>query len=420
MAEKKYWTSYQQLENEKDPSYLKRANKEFAEDPFLEALDEATASNRRDFLKLFGFGVGTSAVLAACSTPVRYALPYVRKPVEITPGVADYYASTFFDGMEYAAVLVKTREGRPIKIEGNPDSPITRGGVGARGHAHVLSVYDSNRFRGPVARKGESSYEKIDAAVAEALKSGKEVAILSATLPSPSTRALIKDFLKKYPGRHVQYDAVSCSAILETHGRIFGTEPFLPRFRFDKADVVVGVNADFLGTWISPVEFTKQYVQGRKFDEKVKKLSRHLQFETNLTVTGANADLRVPMKPSQEGAVVLKIYNEIASALGKEKPAEANIELAGNSVSLAARELLNAKGRALLVCGSNDPNVQALVAGVNLLIEAYGNTIDVEQKSFLRQGVDKDMKALIADMASGKIGTLIVVDANPAYTYPDP
>ncbi len=420
MAEKKYWMSYQQLENEKNPEFLKTASREFSEDPFLEALDETTASNRRDFLKFFGFSVGASAVMAACSTPVRYALPYVHKPVEAMPGIADYYASTFFDGMEYSSVLVKTREGRPIKIEGNPESPITRGGVGARGHAHVLSVYDSYRFQAPVARKGESTYEKIDAAVAESLKSGKEVAILTSTLPSPSTLALIGEFLKKYPGRHVQYDAVSSSAILESHGQTFSTDPFLPRFRFDKADLIVGVNADFLGTWISPVEFTKQYAQGRKFDETKKKLSRHLQFETNLTVTGANADLRVPMKPSQEGAVILKIYNEVAAALGKPQLAAANIELAGNSVALAARELLNAKGRAILVCGSNDPNVQLLVNGINLMIEAYGNTIDVERKSNLRQGLDKEFRALVADMAAGKIGTLFVLDANPAYNYPDP
>jgi molybdopterin-containing oxidoreductase family iron-sulfur binding subunit len=419
MADKKYWMSYQQLENEKNPDYLKTSAREFSSDPFLEALDETTASNRRDFLKFFGFSVGATAALAACSTPVRYALPYVRKPVEALPGVADYYASTFFDGSEYASVLVKTREGRPIKIEGNPDSPITRGGVGARGHAHVLSVYDSQRYQAPGTTKGDSDPEKIDAAIVESLKSGKEVAILTSTLPSPSTKALIAEFLKKYPGRHVQYDAVSCSAILEAHAATFGGAPFLPRFRFDKADLIVGINADFLGTWISPVEFTKQYVQGRKFDETTKKLSRHLQFETNLTVTGANADLRIPMKPSQEGAVVLKIYNELAAALGKEKLAEANIELAGNSVALAARELLNAKGRAILVCGSNDPNVQVLVNAVNLMIEAYGNTIDVEQKSNLRQGLDKDVKTLVADMAAGKIGTLIVVDANPAYSYPD-
>src|ERR1051326_8934 len=165
---KKYWQSLDQLNETTE--FLDSAKNEFAEEVPTTALgrknlkQEESSSNdfsRRDFLKMMGFTVG-AATLAACETPVNKTIPYVIKPEQITPGIANYYASTYFDGHDYCSILVKTREGRPIKIEGNKKSKITHGGTSARVQASVLSLYDSHRLKGPKAKGENVSWDKVD------------------------------------------------------------------------------------------------------------------------------------------------------------------------------------------------------------------------------------------------------------------
>jgi MoCo/4Fe-4S cofactor protein with predicted Tat translocation signal len=418
MEDKRYWLSLEDLEN--DPSFGEKQKKEFPADPFAEVFaDTGLKSNRRDFLKFFGFSIGSAAALAACTkTPVRYALPYVNKPEEILPSQANYYASTFFDGLEYNSILVKTREGRPIKIEGNKLSPITQGGVSARGQAHVLSLYDNYRLKEPLKDGKPITWKQADDEIMQALDAAPKgsVVLLTSSIISPSTRALIKEFNEKYGGKHITYDSISSSAIIQAHDTAFGVKA-LPRFRFDKAEVIVSFNADFLGTWLSPTEFTAQYAQNRKVADGLK-ISRHIQFEGNLSITGSNADLRIPMKPSQEGQCLLKLYNEIASLAGKEQIGGGQ-DLAANSVASAARELWQAQGKALVVSGSNDYQVQLLVCAINDLLKSYGNTIDLDNYSYLRQGIDTNVQDLIDDLEGGKVDVLLIYDANPSYTLPN-
>lgn len=424
MEEKKYWLTLEELNQ--DPEYLEKQRKEFPTDPFETAMTEGFSANRRDFLKIFGFGVGTAAVVSACQhTPVRYALPYIDKPVETLPTVANWYASTYFDGLEYSAVLIKTREGRPIKVEGNKLSDVTSGGVSARGHAHVLNLYDEYRLRGPVAKGGKAlSWEEADKEIMAKLQSINAnkggIRIVTGTIIGPSTRAAIERFVEEYPSaKHVTIDAISASGILEANEKTFGKRA-LPSYRFENADIIVGINADFLGTWLSPVEYTNQYTMRRRAAtaEGLKSISRHIQFETNLTLTGSNADLRVPIKPSQEGAIVLKLYNELASALGGESAGADGMEAPGNSVAMAARELAAHKGRALVVSGSNDVNVQLLVNAINRLLGAYGSTIDSANYSNLRQGIDSEAEELIKEMQGGQVAAVFIVDTNPVYAFP--
>ncbi|MBK9742167.1 MAG: TAT-variant-translocated molybdopterin oxidoreductase [Saprospiraceae bacterium] len=133
----------------RDEEFMKSTNQEFAEEQVTYAdMTSNLSGNRRDFLKFLGFGLGAATVAAGCDIPVKRAIPYVIKPDQIVPGVANYYASTFVNGGDYCPVLVKTREGRPIKIEGNDLSTITGGGTSARAQASVLSLYDTNRFTG--------------------------------------------------------------------------------------------------------------------------------------------------------------------------------------------------------------------------------------------------------------------------------
>jgi len=420
--EKKYWKGYEELNQ--DPEFLARAEKELNRDVPVDDIfgeSDSFATNRRTFLKLFGFSV-SAVVLTACNkTPVKYAIPYVNKPENITPSIANWYASQYFDGQEFTHVLVRTREGRPIKVEGNPNSKITGGAVSARAHASVLGLYDNNRAKGPLKGTQTLSWEAADKDIGSKLNSIKEakglVVVLTGTQISPSTQAAINEFLKAYPGRHVQFDAVSYAGLLDAHKEAFGVRA-LPAYRFDKAEAIVGINADFLGTWLSPTEFQRQYGMARKVRRTEGEMALHYQFETHLSLSGSNADQRIPIKPSDEGAVAVRLYNEVAKLAGAATlPAEGR-ETAGNFVSKAAAALWAKKGKALVVAGANDPAIQAVVLGINNLLGSFGNTIQAGTVSNLRKGSDADLAQVIADLNSGAVKAVFFQGVNPVYNTP--
>lgn len=397
---------------------------EFREDLPMELDDKGildAKTPRRDFLKYLGFSTAAASLAASCEMPVKTAIPFVNKPDNVIPGVANYYATTFAQDGDVLSVVAKVRDGRPIKIEGNIESPITGGGTSARAQASVLDLYDTKRLRFPARIvEGEPqeipTFESFDKTISEKLSAlnGAPVVILTSTITSPSTKKLVGEFLAAYPGsRHVTYDAVSYSGILLANEATFGNRA-LPSYHFDQAKVIVSLGADFLGTWISPVEFSGQYAKGRKIDEENIALSKHYQFESILSMTGANADERFTHKPSHEGVVAAALYNLVTGASvpsGIDEKLKAGLEK-------AAKDLKAANGEALVVSGSNNPNVQMAVNAINNAIGAYGKTINWGVTSLYRQGVDADMAKLVADMKAGSVGALFVVDANPSYDYP--
>lgn len=414
----------EELEN--TPEFQAAQKREFAEDLPVQALlsdvNQETVTPRRGFLKMLGFGASTLAAAACNRTPVKKAIPYLVKPEEITPGVPAFYASALPDGY---SVLVKTREGRPIKIEGNPGCPVSKGGVDAIGHASVASLYDNTRLKGPKMNRTEASWDDIDQVIISQLRAldgeGKQAVILSPTIISPSTKKLIGEFIEQYPNvQHIQYDAVSQSAVWKANRQSFG-KPVVPAYRFDRADVIVSIAADFLGTWISPVEYSKQYVhnRGQRALKEDKKMSRHYQFESALSMTGTNADARVPVKPSQLGLVTLALYNEVARITGGTSVQAPELpEIAAEKVKQAAKELAAAKGRSLVVCGLNDVAVQEVVNSMNVLLGSYGKTIDLENPSYQYRGDEATLSALVNRMNGGKIGALFFYGVNPVYDFP--
>lgn len=422
---KTYWKGIEELSNNTD--FVKSAQNEFPEYLSVKEKkkgksnvpsDDITGTNRRDFLKMLGFGV-TAVSLAACDAPVRKAIPYLNKPEEIDASIANYYASTYVDSSgDYSSVLVKTREGRPIKIEPNAMSSITPTGTSTRAQASLLDLYDQERLKGPWVKATNklTTWEDVDGKISSQLQQGGAIRIVSSSVVSPTTRKVIQEFIGKYPtATHVIYDAVSCSGIIKANNASFG-KAVVPSYNFANADVIVGISADFLGTWPNNTEYSYQYGQTRKVGQNKKQMSRHYQFEAILSLTGANADYRSPIKPSQEGLVVAALYNRIARQTGGSAVNTPDLKIA--YLEEAAKDLLAAKGKAVVVSGSNDVNVQTMVNAINNLLGAYGPVIDLNTPVNLKQGDDSVMANFVQEVKNGQVAAVIFLDANPVYNYP--
>jgi MoCo/4Fe-4S cofactor protein with predicted Tat translocation signal len=419
-SNKRYWKGIEELTNE--PSFVKNIHNEFGNMPSEndakgDSLVDGSGTHRRDFLKMLGFGVAAVS-LAACESPVKKTIPYLNKPEDVEPTIANWYASTYTDGGDYASILVKTREGRPIKIEGNKLSSVSKGTLSGRAHASVLSLYDNEKLKGPQAAGKATDWASLDSAftakLAEVAAKGGQIRIVSNTILSPTTKKVIADFAAKYPTtQHITYDANSAFGLTAAHGGI------LPAIDFSQAKTIVSLGADFLGTWVAPTEFAAQWAITRRVgsDKEGKKtMSRHYQFETILSNTGANADYRATYKPSQEGLVAITLYNAVAKLTGAATAAGASVKV--DHLDKAAKDLVASKGASLIVSGSTDPEVQKIVAATNALVGAYGTTINTGQAVHYRQGNDVAMSSFIKEAAAGSIAAVIFYNANPVYNHP--
>ena len=428
MSNKKYWQGFGEFH---EPENLQKLSKdEFREElPFADMDDKGlldAQSPRRDFLKYLGFSTAAATLAASCKIRVEKAIPYANKPENLIPGEAKYYATTYIQEGDVTPVIAKVRDGRPIKLESNKieGSAFATGGTSARAQAAVLDLYDMYRNRFPTRKTADGKFEEIptfeqlDKMVGDALAglNGAPVVLLTSSIVSPTSKQIISEFLAKYSGsKHVQYDAVSYSGMLQANEATgFGRK--IPSYRFDNAKVIVSIGADFLGTWLSPVEFANQYAKGRKINEQSPQMSKHYQFESFLSMTGGNADERFTHRPSETGAVAIALYAALGGSVSVTTIADDKLK---KGIEKVAADLKAANGDALVISGSNDVNVQILVNAINNIIGAYGKTIDWSTPVNYRQGIDKDMYDLVEQMNNGQVGALLVNDANPAYSFPD-
>ncbi|MGG6229394.1 TAT-variant-translocated molybdopterin oxidoreductase [Tenacibaculum sp. SDUM215027] len=408
-SNKKYWQSVEELKGSSVVETLR--NNEFVQDiPTDEFLGdketlETSSTSRRDFLKYVGFTTA-AASLAACEGPVRKSIPYVVQPNDIVAGVADWYATTIADGFDFANVLVKTREGRPIQIMPNKEA----GGVtSARTQASVLSLYDEKlRLKEP--RKGETQISWADAdkeivAKLNELKDANEpVVFLTGTLASPSTEKVIADFITAYPNvKHVVYDAISESAAADAFEAMYGKRA-LPNYDFTKAEVIASIGADFLGDWQGGYE--KSYAEGRRVETG--KMSYHVQIEGNMSLAGANADKRIVAKPSEQVYALINLYNQVTGNSLSSKTTAFDAE-----VKQLAKDLKKAGSKGVVVTGLNDKNAQLIALAINKALNS--EVIDTETLNLRRQGNDTQVAQLVADVKGGKVKGLITYNVNPLY-----
>lgn len=414
----RYWTS----PGGRDETFRSRAD-----EPAEGNNSGATNMKRRTFLELLALTFAT----VSCEQfrkPVQKIVPALNKPDHLVPGVAQWYASTCGGCPAACGVLVKVRDGRPIKLEGNPDHPMSRGGLCAVGQASLLGLYDSHRLRAPLHQNQASDWPQIDAEVPGKLQAlvreNKKIVLLTGTLHSPTTHAIIDEFRRVYPtAEHVTCEAVSYAAIPRAFEMTHGA-PVLPTYRLDRAQLLVSFSADFLGTWISPVAFTRQYADNRRRLVEEQQPFYHVQFESRMSLTGSNADERVPLAPSQHLPALLWLCRYVAEKAGRaELLAAAQLPALENSLQerleKLAAQLWQQRGRSLVLCGSNRLQEQALVNALNALLDNDGATVDLAQPSQQHQAEDDKLAELLEDVRAGRLGALLLHGCNPVYSLPD-
>ena len=392
----------------------------------------ASGLSRRTFLEVLGYS-SMALALSGCRAPQQKVVPYVKQPVEFTPGVASWFASVCGGCSAGCGTLVKVCDGRPIKLEGNPDHPLSQGGLCALAHAQVFSLYDPDRQRQPMIGSEPANWNQIDQQVNDKLaaikKSGGRVRVLTGPVISPTSREVIQKFLAQFgDGKHITYSAVSSDAIRQAHLSTHGVA-VIPQYRFDKAKLVVSFGADFLGTWIAPVQFTRAYAKARDLRDNQRAMLRHVQFESRMSLTGSNADTRIKVSPAEQKLAVLYLAKLIAatdtsfaqtinSKLTSFEPTQLK-EKTRAAIEQLAKDLMKFNGNALVVSGSNDPNVQATVNLINYAIGSYGNTVDPVASYSPNENGDAEMADLVRQMNAGEIAAVIVAGVNPAYDYFD-
>ncbi|TAK57769.1 MAG: 4Fe-4S dicluster domain-containing protein [Bacteroidetes bacterium] len=375
---------------------------------------------RRDFLRLAGFTFGVAAITGCQPAKVEKAIPFLIKPEEVTPGVASWYATTCGGCSAGCGVMAKNRDGRPIKLEGNPQHPVSEGGLCPVGQAHLLELYDSQRLMYPTRNGAQVEWDALDREISSRLQSirneGGKVRLLTGTITSPTLQSLIQKLLSGYSdAKHIQYEALSCSSIIDAHSLTHGVR-VLPRYKFQEAEVIVSFDADFLGTWISPVEFTSAYRKGRILDGGKSKFLKHIQVEARMSLTGSNADMRLATSYHEIQLAIQQVAEEISTLAGVPSPVHTGRD---EKFAALAKELWNARGKSLVVCGLNDLNSQLLVNYINEVLGNYGHTLDINLPSLQHQESDEAMQDLLAEMKEGAISALFVVGTNPVYSLPE-
>ena len=449
---RKYWQS---LEEKQDLGLADWGRPEFADSE--KEMREAARKNgtsRRDFLKF----MGASAVMAtaACRRPTEQIIPAVKRPPEIVPGLPTFYSTTSPDG---TGLIVRTRDGRPIKIAGNPDHPLTAGGVTASDVASIMDLYDPDRLRKPVVfettasgnrRKKNASDAEIVKTAQEQLKAGAYV-LLTGPIDSPSSQSLVQDFLRQYPGgRHVEYRPdPTLRQIAEGQRESYGQD-LVPSYRFDRADLIVAIDADFLGTMVQPAYYTAAFSKNRDLRKSKTSMNRLVAFESMYSVTGSNADVRYGIRPGDQALIVLAIAayliveqrrsnlagnGQVTGLLNQYRPEnivnalkhETGLYRKGffeQVIAGVAEDLWAHRGSSLVVGGSplaaTGINAAAQIA-INLLnsiLDNDGKTVAYGQPIQSAPGAsDRQIQAVLGEIGT-QYKTVIIAGANPVYHLP--
>ncbi len=436
----KFWKSLNFLENSNSKEVKKAMNNEFNDgvtDDFN--IDELTPSSRRKFLALMS---ASTAFAAAACTNYRdkgNITPYNIKPEGIYPGIPNYYASTFTENGRGWGILVKTREGRPIKLEGNPDNPINQGKLNAVAQSAILGLYDPSRLQNPKKKSGDTfvtqtwddADNEIKTALNSANASGKDIVVLTNTLFSPTFNSILNDFKAKYPTtKIVSYELFNDNNKLEAWKSCYGNEN-MPLINLDKAKLIVSLDCDFLATDGDDVENARMYAASKDVNN-LETYSRLYSVEAAMSLTGQNADYRMRLTPELQydfvcsliNSVIKKGINADSSIASKVAKYDLNKFVTENSLSEIAtkqlvEDLVHHKNSGIILAGQSLPTEVHIA--VNILNEILGNSALYNKEhsriSYNNIANNSDLKNLVSSMKGGKVGVLINLDTNPVYHF---
>lgn len=433
---KSHWQSFE-LKDHKELKQIQ--NQEFytSPDPVINRIKTGDY-DRKTFLKLMG---ASSLMMTANCIPQKpeKIVPYVEKPDFMVPGLPNYYASSCGGCNAGCGLLIKTKDGRPLKLEGNPKHPLNKGAVCASGQASILNLYDPDRAQNPQKisnGSGEAiSWKDLDEAVKKALsENAGKTRILTGYLNSPGTSRMIDEFLSKVGGgKHYQIDLISQEEAIALAAEKSYGKAVVPNYRFDKAKVVLSLDADFMGTWLSPVQFTRQFTSRRNLDTK-EKFNTLISIETMPSVTGSNAEIRIPVKPNDVRKVGLAIAKEIAELGGNSfgQLAEVNaeniakeLEINPSTLKNIAKLLWDARGESLVVGGSSSTqseeaiDLQIAVNLLNSMLDNDGKSVDHSTARVGGFSSSSDLSNLEKELNAGEVGVLLIYNVNLLYQIPD-
>jgi MoCo/4Fe-4S cofactor protein with predicted Tat translocation signal len=438
-----YWKSLKQFYN--DPATIEAKAHEFMDgvvDDFK--LSSLTDMSRRKFLALLTASASFAAAGCSSYQSKGEVTPYNKEPVGIIPGVPNFYASTCTGCEQACGILVKTREGRPIKIDGNDEHPVNKGKICARGQASILNLYDPERLREPMKGSGGGftnvSWQDADNAIMSALtsaaSSGKQIAVVAKTLNSPTAMKVLRDLAAKYKTVKVySYELFTDANRDAAWRKSYGNGRF-PLISWDKAKLIVTLESDFLGNEGNTIEQTRLYVATRN-NKDLNNFSRLVVFESGMTVTGMNADLRLRLRPELQYELVMSLLNEfvvkrqmsryaldrnIAGALQNYSVEKFAGESGIDPKSIESIVSYMAKYKSASIVYAGDRLPEAVHVAVNLLNEVLGSTSlyrkDQSKTETAPYSSSQEWNSLIADMNSGKVGAVIHFDSNPVYHLP--
>ena len=387
--------------------------------------DDRAAVSRRQFLEAAGFTLGAATLSGCGRAPAQTALPFTSPPEGVIPGRTRSYASICGGCPAGCGLLVGVRDGRPLKMEGLPEHPLSQGGLCAVGQALPLGLYDSQRLTQPLRAGKPANWADVDQAIAKKLHetagSGGKIRFVTSTVISPTLQAEINAFLKPFENaKHITFDALSCSAILDSHEKTHGVR-VLPHFKLGSSRVIVSFGADFLGTWISPVEFTAAWRSRRVPTASKPEMSYHIHLEGRMSLTGSNADRRYRLAPEEYGVVLSHLANRLAKLAGQTPlpGTPGTSPLSDTDLADISHRLWEARGASVVLCDSQDIAVQMLVNSVNQTLGNYGKTLDIARPSRQRQGSDLDVLQLVEELKAGQVSALFVAGTDLTHHLPD-
>ncbi|WP_298404272.1 TAT-variant-translocated molybdopterin oxidoreductase [uncultured Chloroflexus sp.] len=415
---KQFWRSLDQLVD--TPAFRELVAREFPQG----ASELADPVSRRTFLKLMGASLalaGLSGCTFAMRQPQEKVAPFARAPRDQMPGIPNYYATAVtLDGFALG-VTVKSREGRPIKIEGNPVHPASLGATDAFTQAELLALYDPDRPE-TVRRSGLlSTWQSFVTAITETLQvqralQGQGMRLLTPTITSPTLRAQIAELLTNFPAaRWVQHDPVGRSNTYAGTGLAFG-KPYEPRYNFAEAEVVLALDADVVSEGPGRVRYARDLMQRRRVRANTEAMSRLYVAEPVFSPTGAIADHRLAVKASLIGQLAAAVANELG--VSAVAPPTGLSEAQQKWATVVAADLRRAGNRAVVVVGEEQPPVvHAIAHAINVQLGAVGTT--VEYTDPVAQPSDpQDLATLVNDLRAGSVELLVIIDSNPAFTAP--